>query len=574
MRWFLPPYGGLMKKKNFEYLNPTEFHSIKEMLEIADREVPEKIAFKYRVAGDAVESVTYAQFIRRTRAIGSELRKMGMTDKHIALVGENSYKWITVYLAVINSPGVYVPIDKELPFDDIVRIVNDSDSEVMFYAKKFEKDICENLDKFPAVKYFVRLDEDEKEDEKFLSYAQLVKRGEVLLDSGYTEYLDNVNDTSEMRLLVYTSGTTGLSKGVMLSENNIVSVIYHGLRVETIYETCLSVLPYHHTYEAVIGILVSLHHHSTICINDSLRNTLKNLQEFKPEYIFLVPAFADSFYNRIWATAEKSGKDKMLKVLIKVSNGLMKVGIDLRRTLFKSVLSAFGGELKQIVAGGAPIRPEIGALFNSIGIPLINGYGITECSPLVSVNRLDDNVLESVGYPLPCAEVRIDNPVDGIGEICVKSPTVMMGYYKRPEENEKVLRDGWFYTGDYGKIDEEGRIYITGRKKNIIVLSNGKNIYPEEIEEYIMNSPLVSEVVVFSEKNEDGEEVALCAEVFPNMDKVKNDNITDVLGAVKEEVKRACQILPSYKHIKTVTVRETEFEKTTSKKIKRNSVGK
>ncbi len=562
-----------MKKKEFQYLNPTKFNSIKELLEIAEREAGDKIAFKYRVAGDAVESVTYREFVRRTRAIGSQLRKMGFADKHIALTGENSYKWITVYLAVINSPGAYVPVDKELPFEDIVRIVNDSDSEILFYSKKFEKDLRENTDKFPNIKYYISLDSDE-ESENFLSYDKLVERGEALLDSGYTEYLDNVNDTSEMRLLVYTSGTTGLAKGVMLSEDNIVSCIYHGLRVETIYETCLSVLPYHHTYEAVIGLLVSLHHHSTICINDSLRNTLKNLQEFKPEYIFLVPAFADSFYGRIWATAEKSGKDKMLKVLIKVSNGLLKIGIDMRRTLFKSVLSAFGGELKQIVAGGAPIRPEIGALFNSIGIPLINGYGITECSPLVSVNRLDDNILESVGYPLPCAQVRIDEPVDGIGEICVKSPTVMLGYYKKPEETAKVIKDGWFFTGDYGKIDEEGRIYITGRKKNIIVLTNGKNVYPEEIEEYIMNSQLVNEVVVYSEKNEDGEEIALCAEVFPNFDKLKASGIEDIEGAVKAEVKKACSVLPSYKHIKTVTIRDTEFEKTTSKKIKRNTVGK
>lgn len=564
--------GILMKKKEFQYLVPTKFNSIKEMLEIAEREAADRIAFKYRTAGDKIEEVTYRDFIRRTRAIGSELRKMGFGKSHIALCGENSYKWITVYLAVINSPGVYVPIDKELPFDDIVRIVNDSDSTLMFYSKKFEKDLRQNIDKFPRIQYFISLDSDQ-EDGQFLSYNRLVQRGEALLDSGYTEYLDNVNDTAEMRLLVYTSGTTGLAKGVMLSENNIVSVIYHGLRVETIYDTCLSVLPYHHTYEAVLGLLVSLHHHSTICINDSLRNTLKNLQEFKPEYIFLVPAFADSFYSRIWATAEKSGKDKALKMLIKLSNGLLKVGIDLRRKLFKSVLSAFGGELKQIVVGGAPIRPEIGALFNGIGIPLINGYGITECSPLVSVNRLDDNVLESVGYPLPCAEVRIDNPVDGIGEICVKSPTVMLGYYKQPEITADVIRDGWFYTGDYGKIDEDGRIYITGRKKNIIVLTNGKNIYPEEIEEYIMNSPYVTEVVVYSEKNADGEEIALCAEVFPNFDKIKTDG-KQPLDIIKAEVKKACEPLPSYKHIKTVTVRETEFEKTASKKIKRNTVGK
>lgn len=562
-----------MKKKEFQYLVPTKFNSIKEMLEIAEREAADRIAFKYRIAGDAVESVTYRDFIHRTRAIGSELFKMGFGNSHIALIGENSYKWITVYLAVMNSPGVYVPIDKDIPFDDIVRIVNDSDSKIMFYSKKFEKMFRENTDKFPNIQYFIALDAD-SEDERFLSYDKLVRRGEALLSDSYTEYLDNVNDTSKLRLLVYTSGTTGLAKGVMLSEDNIVSVIYHGLRVETIYDTCLSVLPYHHTYEAVCGILVSIHHHSTICINDSLRNTLKNLQEFKPEYIFLVPAFADSFYNRIWATAEKSGKAKALKILIKVSDGLLKIGIDLRKKLFKSVTDAFGGRLKQIVTGGAPIRPEIGALFNSIGIPLINGYGITECSPMVSVNRLDDNILESVGYPLPCLDVKIDNPIDGIGEICVKSPTVMMGYYKQPELTAQVLKDGWFHTGDYGKLDAEGRIYITGRKKNIIVLTNGKNIYPEEIEEYIMNSPYINEVVVYSEKNADGEEIALCAEVFPDMDKFKNDKNANPLEVIKAEVKKACEPLPSYKHIKTVTIRETEFEKTSSKKIKRNTVGK
>ena len=371
-------------------------------------------------------------------------------------------------------------------------------------------------------------------------------------------------------MLVFTSGTTGNPKGVMLTEHNLVSAVYYGLQVADIKTRCLSVLPYHHTYESVVGILVAIHRRATICINDSLKNVLKNLNTFKPDYIYVVPAFTEKFYKSIWANAEKSGKDKLLKIMIPVSNGLRKIGIDLRGVLFKSVHEAFGGNLKQIVCGGAPIRPEIGKFFNDIGMMLLNGYGISECSPLVSVNREKLNDPSTVGVILPCCEVKIENPnEDGDGEIWVKGDIVMMGYYKEPEKTAKVLKDGWFNTEDYGRINKKGQLVINGRKKNVIVLNNGKNIYPEEIENYVMRVPYIQETIVKAVKNDQGQEISLCAEVFLNQEKVKELGIENIEETLKKDVSKATKELPVWKRVTKTEIRETEFNKTTTNKIKR-----
>ena len=361
-----------------------------------------------------------------------------------------------------------------------------------------------------------------------------------------------------------------MSKGVMLSEHNLVSSVYYGLQVSTVYTTCLSVLPYHHTYEAVSGILVALHHHATICINDNLKSVLKNLQLYKPDYIYLVPAFVEIFYKKIWANAKESGKDKALRIMIKISNALRKVGIDLRKKLFKSVHEAFGGNLIKIVCGGAPIRPELGKFFNDIGLNLINGYGITECSPLVSANRDYFNDCSTVGVVLPCCDIKFENITpEGDGEICVKGDIVMLGYYKNPELTKEVLVDGWFKTGDYGRFNEYKQLIINGRKKNLVVLENGKNVFPEEIENYIMGIPYIQEVVVSGIKNEIGAETGLRAEVFLNSDKLKELNITDPKSNLKKDIAEVCKNLPTYKHIGEIIIRDKEFEKTTTNKIKR-----
>jgi len=564
----------MKKQKNYPLYEVTKFNDFKEVLDIAVKEDGDNFAFKYKdsVNSDIVHEITYKQFRNDTFYLGTALKNKNLSHLHIACVGENSYEYVVAYLTMLNSDGVFVPIDRELPMTDIINVLNDSDSEVVFYSKAFENQFKDNINKLPNIKLFIGFERAEDEG-IFLSYNKFIKEGEQLYNNGDISYVNITPVKQEMKLLVYTSGTTGMAKGVMLSLHNLCSLIYYGLQISTVYDTCLSVLPYHHTYESVCGLLVSIHMHATICINDKLRNVLKNLQLFKPSYIYLVPAFAESFYKKINASIVEQGKEKVFKNMIKVSNNLRNVGIDMRKTFFKSIHESFGGRLRKIVCGGAPIRPEIGQFFDDIGISLVNGYGITECSPLVSVNRDKFNDFNTAGVKVPCIDIKIDNVnEDGQGEICVKGDSVMIGYYKNESETAKVLIDGWFYTGDYGNLNEHGQLAITGRKKNLIVLSNGKNIYPEEIENYIMSIPYVSEVVVYAIKDTNGEESALCAEAYLNDEMLNEMQITTPLENLKKDISSVCRMLPPYKQIQKIILRKEEFDKTTSKKIKRGNI--
>lgn len=554
--------------KKIELNKVTKVKSIKEMLDLAVKEAGNKNAFEYK-NGDKIVKITYKQYVDDINSLGTALASLNMHNKHVAIIGENSYKWLTVYLCMLQSTGVFVPVDRELTCLDVINVLKHSDSEVLFFSKKYAQYIPEIKKAIPNIKYYIGLDV-KKDEDNILSYDLLKESGKKLLDKKSTIYTDLKDDENNLKLLVYTSGTTGNPKGVMLTEHNLISVVYYGLQIADIGEKCLSVLPYHHTYEAVAGILVGLHKHSTICINDSLKNVLKNLQLYKPDYIYLVPAFTEVFYKSIWNNAQKTRKDKALKKMIPLSNALRKTGIDLRKKFFKSIHEAFGGNLNQIVCGGAPIRPEIGKFFNDIGITLLNGYGITECSPLVSVNRANFNDSSTVGVILPCCEVKIENKTaDGDGEIYVKGDIVMKGYYKEPEKTAKVLKDGWFNTEDYGRINEKGQLIINGRKKNLIVLDNGKNIYPEEIENYIMGIPYVKEVLVKASKNAAGQETALIAEVFLDKEKIEEMHIENIKETLKKDVQDSVRELPVYKHISDVKIRKNEFEKTTTSKIKR-----
>ncbi len=564
-----------MKTTKYEYLSTVKkFNTIREMVKMAADEAGDKSGFRFRENG-VIRDVTYKEFRSTTLYIGTALYDMGLSDKHVAMVGENSYNWICVYLTMLQSDGVYVPVDKELAAEQMRFVITESDSEVLFYTKHFEKFVRENRSKMPKITTYIAIDAEEDTDEAY-SFKKLIEKGKSLYDAGERGFENIESDTKNMRMLVYTSGTTGIAKGVMLSEHNLVSSVYYGLQVSTIYDRGLSVLPYNHTYEAVPGILVSIHHHSTLCINENLRTVLTNMTVYKPEHIYLVPAFVEVFYRKIWSTAKSSGKEKGLKILIKVSNALRKAGIDLRRKLFASIHTSFGGCLRKIVCGGAPLRRELGEFFDAIGISLTNGYGITECSPLVSVNHDTFNDCTTVGMPLPCCELKIDDPADdGTGEICVRGDVVMMGYYKQPEMTAEVLsEDGWFSTGDYGKINEHGQLVITGRKKNIIILDNGKNIFPEEIEEQIMTIPYVAEVVVYGMKNDEGIETKLACQVFLSEDRMQELGIENGREQIKEDVVKACSTLISYKHVNHVVVRDVEFEKTTTNKIKRDKIDK
>ena len=558
--------------KNYKWNKINKIDSIKELLENAVADAKDKIAFEFKDEKNKNEiiKIKYSEFYRDIKELGTALTKYDLQDKHIAIIGENSYKWLVTYLTVLRSKGVFVPIDKELTLDGIINILKHSESEVLFYSDRYDKWINDIMEKVPNIKYFIGLNNDDDIDEQILSFDKFKKIGAVELENGSTKYLDLVNDPNCMKLLIYTSGTTGDPKGVMLSEHNLISVVNYALMVADIGDRCLSVLPYHHTYEAVAGILVEIHNISCICINDSLKNVVKNLELYKPDTIYLVPAFADAFYKNIWLNAQKTKKDKVLKKMIKVSNFLRHLHIDLRKVLFKSIHKALGGNLKLMVCGGAPLRVEIGKFFNDIGITLLNGYGITECSPLVSVNRLKFNDCSTVGVILPCCEVKLENVnEDGDGEVCVKGDIVMLGYYKDKEKTDRVLKDGWFNTEDYGHLTKKGQLVINGRKKNIIVLNNGKNVYPEEIENFILEIPYIQEVVVKGDKNDIGQETCLIAEVFLNKDKVKEMNDVDIEEKLKLDIRDACSELAVYKRISKIEIRKEEFEKTTTNKIKR-----
>ena len=541
--------------------------SIKEMIEKAATENPDRLAYRYR-SGKEIIDVTFKEFYELTLSLGASLNKLGTKDRHIACIGENSFNWITVLFTVLKSDAVFVPIDKELPAKDIITVLNHSDSEVLFYSKRYEKHLDEIMKSCPKVKTYIAFDNEEDNDNR-LSYKKFIEAGRKIWEKG--EFKEEVHDTNVLKEIIYTSGTTGLAKGVMLTEHNLLSVATGALEITTLEKVALSVLPYHHTYEASCDIILGMLNQATICINDSLKNVLPNLQEFKPSLMMIVPAFAELFYKKIWATAEKEGKADLLRKLIKISNSLRKVHIDLRGVLFKSVRNAFGGNLKQLISGGAPLRKEIGDFFNDIGIFMQNGYGITECSPLVSVNTPLLNDPATVGLPLTCCEVKTINDSDeGIGEICVKGDIVMMGYYKDEERTKEALSDGWFNTGDYGRITEKGQIQIVGRKKNFFVLENGKNVYPEEIENYILAIPYVQEAIVKASTNEHGMNGNnLVAEVYLNPEAIKELGDIDIEKKIKDDINISTKELPVYKHVSEIIIREKEFEKTTTNKIKR-----
>lgn len=551
-----------MRKQTNYPLNEVEaFSTLKEMITLRKEKDGGKIAFKYQDANKEIIEKTYAEFYNEVFSLGTAIMKMGIEKKHVACIGLNSYKWLTVYLCILSSNNVFVPIDKDLPEGDIVNVVNHSDSQVIFCDKKYVEILQRNKDNMPNLERIISFEEEDGAE----SFDELLKKGKELFDGGDKCFLEaEANDVEDMKMILYTSGTTGMSKGVMLSEKNLVSCVYHGLRVSTVFDVCLSVLPYHHTYESVCGILVSIHKGSTICINKNLKQVLNSLKLYKPTYIMLVPAFAELFYGKIKKNIRDGGKEKGFNILIRVSRFLRSLGIDVRKKLFAQIHEVFGGNMIKIVCGGAPIRPEIGQFFDDIGINLIAGYGITECSPLVSCNRDYFNDPATAGVCLPCIEVKIDAPnEEGIGEIIVKGDTVMMGYYKSEELTKEAIKDGWFYTGDYGMFTKKGQLVITGRKKNLIVLSNGKNVFPEEIENYISGIDEVKEVIVYSKKNEIGEERALTAKIY------LDPEMPVGVDELKKKINDVLQELPAYKQIREVIIVEEEFEKTTSNKIKR-----
>jgi len=548
--------------------------TVKNMLNCAAMEDGNKIAYKFR-GKNGVTEVTYSEFQKDTFYVGTALADMGLAASHIGCAGENSYNWLTVLFTALQSEGVFCPIDKELPDSDLANIINHGDDEVIFCDKKREDAFKRIRADIPKVKCFICFDRDEDEGD-FLSYDKFKAKGKELYDNGDRRFCDmETKDMHALKMLMYTSGTTGLAKGVMLTEHNMLSLMYYGFRLTSTREVSLSVLPYHHSYETVANILPCVHIRNTVCINDSLKRVVKNLALYQPQIMYVVPALLEVVYRRMQAGIEEKGKTKTVRRAIKLSRFLRAIGIDARRKLFAELHASLGGKLEKIICGGAPLRAEIAEFFNDIGIIVTNGYGITECSPLVSVNTDFINDPKTVGLPIKCVDVKIDNPnEDGEGEILVKGDIVMPGYYKNPEATAEVFtEDGYFRTGDYGKLNKKGQLIITGRKKNIIILGNGKNIYPEELEEYIGSIPYVLESIVYGERDETGNEVNLAVQCALDASVLKDANIEELTAKLKHDIFTAMEGLPTYKQINTVIIRQEPFVKTTTNKIRRKKDG-
>ena len=555
-------------------ITPTNPKTVKNMLNCAALEDGEKVAYKYR-GKDGVKEVTYSEFQKDTIYLGTALADMGMACGHIGCAGENSYNWITVLFTALQGEGVFCPIDKELPEGDLANIANHGDDDIIFCDKKREEAFRRVREQIPNVKYFVCFDREEDEGE-FLSYSKLMEKGKALYENGDMRFCQmETKDENALKMLIYTSGTTGLAKGVMLSEHNLISLTYYGLQLTTTREVVLSVLPYHHSYETVADLLPSVHARNTLCINDSLKRVVRNMALYQPQIMYVVPALLEVVYRRMQAGIEEKGKEKTIKRAIKLSRFLRCIGIDARRKIFADLHAPLGGKLEKIICGGAPLRAEIADFFEDIGIIVTNGYGITECSPLVSVNTDFINDPRTVGFPMKCIDVKIDDPnEDGEGEILVKGDIVMLGYYKNPQATAEVFtEDGYFRTGDYGKLTKKGQIVITGRKKNIIILGNGKNIYPEELEEYIGSIPYVLENIVYGEKDENGNEVNLAVQCAIDKEVLESASIEELTAKLKHDIFVALEKLPTYKQINTVIIRTEPFVKTTTNKIRRSKDG-
>ena len=552
--------------------------SLYHNVELAAQKYGNRILFAFERNKTDYE-ISYSDFLEYVNAMTRGFIKLGLAGKRVAIIGENSPEWIATYIAAMTSGGVSVPIDVALSKEQLVEFAKMAEIDVLAYSNTWAAYVEEHADEFEGVTNFIKLNDysfDYKsatvyELERFTSASKIAHTGNCF---------DEINipkqDPDRMSVMLFTSGTTGTSKIVMLSQKNICTVI-NSARIPLYKidenDVFLSVLPVHHTYELTCGIFCVMDHGSKICINDSIKHVTKNLKKYQPTAMAVVPLYVEVFYNSIMKNVRKQGMEKTFKTALKLSKAARKVKVDLSRQLFGKVNEAFGGRLCKLVCGGAALRPELVSMFRAIGVEILQGYGITECAPLISVVPFGVYNPKSCGKIVESMQVFIDkeNPTDEFGEIVVKGDNVMLGYYNNPEATKDVISStGWFYTGDYGYVDKKGYLYITGRKKNIIVLQDGKNVFPEEIEEYLGAIPHVKESVVIGRQKDN--DLAITALVYPDFeytDSIGLKSKEEVYNAIRDEVNTINRKLVGYKRIVSLEFMEEEFEKTPSKKIKR-----
>ncbi len=567
-----------MRMVNNLHAKPAKFiTSLRHMVDSSAEVFGDKVLYRY-LEDNTTKAYTYKDLQNYTYRIGTAIFKLGLAGQNIAVIGDTHPYYTTSYLAVVNTNSTIVPLDRELAADQLANFAEIAEVKAIFYSEAFNGKIREMLAS-TSIEYFFPFHPNADEvGEKIISVDDLAKMGEDAIAEGDRSFIDCVPDMERCCSILFTSGTTGTSKGVMLSQGNLTAAVNSSCQSMAYDDenTFVSVLPPHHTYEMTCGQFGVINIGAEAFINDSVKHVMKNFATFKPNALALVPLYVETMHKRIWAEIRRQGMEKKVRAAMKLNAALLNVGIDIRHKLFGRITAAFGGNLKSIVCGGAPISPEIIKDFYHFGITVLEGYGITECAPLVAVNSPGRVRFRSVGNPVYGCQVRIDyDEGQETGEIQVKGDNVMLGYYKNPEATAAVFtEDGWFRTGDIGYM-KDNYIFITGRKKNVIILSNGKNVFPEELEEYLSHIPFVLESVVVGRRvGEGANDLAITAIVVPDMENpaLAGKTPNEVQELVREAVAGVNRKLPSFKHMTGVEVRYEPFEKNTSRKIKRYKI--
>lgn len=541
-----------------------KIHDLREMLARSAELYGGEVAFYQKVDGK-YKAYTYNRFKSDVDALGTALTAKGFAGKRVIVIGENSYHWCVSYMAVACGLGAVVPVDKEIPAQEIANIANISEASLVLYSRKYEAKLSEIDASVERIAF------DELHNHIF--------DGKALIDAGNTDYFDSSIDIDALCSLIFTSGTTGVSKGVMLSQRNICCTIENLARMVhvTTEDTALSVLPLHHVYECTCGFLYPLSQGTSVAFSEGIRYIMRNMKEIRPTKMLCVPLLIETMYKKIWSNIKKKGIEGKVKTIIAATNKVKPYSarMAIKKKFFAEIHSSFGGRLNLLVSGGAPIDPEVISGMRDFGINIIQGYGLTESAPLAAVNHDSYFCDRSAGLVLPGGELKIiDVQEDGTGEICYRGDNVMLGYYKRPDLTAEVKKNGWLHTGDIGFIDERGFLIITGRKKNVIVRSNGKNVFPEELESYICRNGIVSEAVVLGIMNEKKNDYDIVAAVYPDAEYVKENFGAEASSEfVEAEIKRIIDevnnIVQTYKRIDVILIRNEEFPKNTSRKIKR-----
>ena len=557
------------------YFEAKEFKNIKEIIYNSAKEFANNVAFiiKHKKEKEVeYENITYKKLLEDINSFGAKLYKLGFKNKRIAIVGRNRYEWVVAHLANILGGIVSVPLDKELQVDELESCLERSKADVVVFDEKYIDNINEikkrgntNLQEYICMSKL----------EGYKNFWDLKAEGEKLSEEDKKEYTEVEIDSYKMAILLFTSGTTSKSKAVMLSQNNVASNVYAMLLVENFLPTDvnLAFLPFHHIFGST-EMIVMLSRGVATAFPDGLRYVAQNLKEYKVSLFVGVPLLVEAIYKNIEKEVEKQGKTKLINTAKKISNFLLKFKIDVRKKLFKQVLDALGGHMRFIISGGAPLDKRVAQGFNDLGIELVQGYGLTETAPVIAAENYKKKKSGSIGFPMDNVEVEIvDKDENGIGELRVKGPNVMLGYYENEEETKKVLKDGWFYTGDLGYFDEEGYLFITGRRKDMIVLKNGKKVFPEELEILINRLDIVKECIVYGMPDKDND-VKLSVKIVYNKEVAKEKypdaSEEDLKKIIWEKIKEINKTFPPYKYIKNMILTDEELIKTTTQKVKRN----